>query len=74
MKQRNTHTMTPARAKNYLLSLFDEGFYTEMRSISHEVTEDGVFTKSDVSKFTNEELVNVAEDIRYQIRCEIGIF
>ena len=55
---------------NYINSYFE--FNTEARSYSHEVTEDGVFNKSHLSLMDKETIIDVAEDIRYEVRCEIG--
>lgn len=63
---------TPETAKAYILSLFDEYGYSELRSYWHEVTHDGVFHRGHVDLFNDTELLNVADDLHYQIHVEIS--
>ena len=62
--------MTLRKAKNYLSMYFD--LNSEAYSCFQDITPDGVFTKNDIIKFDSETTINVAQDIEYQVRCEIG--
>ena len=58
-------------AKEYLSFYFSLGNF-EARSYAQDLTDDGCFTEDMVKKFDEETLINVAEDLRYQVRQEIG--
>ena len=62
--------MNKLEAKEYIKMYFE--FNSEAYSIFQEVTKDGYFTLSDVKKFDDETMRNVADDLRYQVRSEIG--
>lgn len=61
--------MTPNRAKKIIDKYFT--LHTEARSIWQEVTADGVFTKDDVDRFEDDELIAVAEDLEGQMTAEL---
>ena len=61
---------TTKKALEYLNEYFT--IFTELRSYSHELTDSGVIDKSYLSKLSNEEIINVANDAAYDIKCQLG--
>jgi uncharacterized membrane protein len=61
---------TKTKALEYLNEYFNT--FTELRSYSHELTDSGVIDKSHLEKLNKEELINVANDAAYEIRCQVG--
>ena len=61
----------PIEAKKYIEMRFE--YESELKSYFQEFTDNGVFTKKDLIKFDNETLINVANDLRYQFKCEFGV-
>jgi hypothetical protein len=62
--------MTPKEAKQYLTNRLK--YESELRSVWHEVTDDGVFNKTHLKQFDDETLVDVAEDLKGQFRSEFA--
>lgn len=62
--------MTKEEALEYLKYYFL--YNTEARSYSQDITDDGVFTYGQTLEFDDETLINVVEDLKDQIREEIG--
>ena len=64
----NMKTTTLKQAKEYLEMFF--GFYTELRTICNDET--NIVTKSDLSKYSDSDIVTMAEEARYDVRQQIG--
>lgn len=58
------------KAKAYLNEQFEH--VSEIRSYMQDVTDDGVFTKADVSKFDDETIIAIVDDLRDQFRQQFG--
>ncbi len=61
---------TVREAKVYLSMYFS--FNDELRSYSHEITESGVINKTHIDQLSEAEIIEVANDARYEIEAEIG--
>lgn len=59
--------MNLKEAKEYLNEYFK--YNSELLSFSHELTDDGVINRSHLALLTNEEVINVASDAQYEVRC-----
>lgn len=61
--------MTLSEAKKELDFYFE--FNDELISYSHELTDNGVLTKAHLSQLSDDELIDVADDARYDIKCSL---
>ena len=61
-------TMTIKQAKEYLEMFF--GFFTELRTICNDET--NIVTKNDLSKYSDSDIITMAEEARYDVRQQIG--
>lgn len=62
--------MDKQQALEYLKYYFQ--FNTEARSYMQDITDNGVFTEGQALEFDDDMLIEVAEDLKYQIRQEVG--
>lgn len=61
--------MNLKEAKEYLANYFK--YNTELRSFSHELTDDGVINVTHLSQLSDEEIIDVAEEAHYDVRCSL---
>jgi len=61
--------MTLKKSISYVNMAFE--FYTELVSYSQDITDNGVFDKSQFEKMSDKDKINVAKDVQYTIRQEV---